>query len=164
LTLGRGCHYPGSTRKEAETRYYLAAVELTRASIFDVARALTSLRICLELLMSSDHRDVVGFVFAIVRKHIRTVAELQSIPAIAVQTAALRSAYKRLGWNLVGLKVAPTTYRAKSFTDEPIFNEAIMEAREKGAVLLIGDIFGSLRNLDAKAAARCFDAMDPSRR
>lgn len=110
--------------------------------------------------MSSAPRAVVGFVFALVRKRERTTKELTAVPSISVQAAFVRAAYTGFGWDLVGLKVAATTYRAKAFTDEPAFQEAVSEALSKGAILLIGDIFGNLRNLDTASAARCFDVLD----
>ncbi|MBN9317712.1 MAG: hypothetical protein J0I99_18385 [Devosia sp.] len=108
---------------------------------------------------ATSKRPAIAFIFAVVRKLPNSGAELATLAPVAEQHRLIAVQVQR-GFVGKGARHAVTTYRRQRFVDHPAFGQACDDARAISGTLLIGDVFGSMRNLEAPDAIHCMKALD----
>lgn len=113
--------------------------------------------------MSDSPHGAVSFVFVIVRRVPRDRREALQLPSIAALLEMIRLRLKAHDLVGNGVHFAIATYRSTVFIDRLEFSRALGQAQTERSLLLLGDVFSYMRNLDFDAAVRCMKVLDTAR-
>lgn len=85
---------------------------------------------------------------------------MSRMPAITSQRVQIQRRIVASGSVEKEQHYAFTTYRKAVFIDRPEFSRVLKKAVAERCVILVGDVFGYMRNLEPESALRCMAALD----